>query len=175
MTHNRCDFFLLGKLGVLGIWNLSPDKSICTRRRCFCWQTRTAIPSQTHVEHPRRLLLKQKESFCCTTSTDDVQIRWNFWPGPKDLAGSFAIQQTEKFTIFIYWPWMLLELVLEIFFFLFFLLSLVRCPTSYERAQNTRLHRQLTRAILHIASLAAHTTLNTYKPMEISIKRSPQH
>ena len=31
------------------------------------------------------------------------------------------------------------------------------------------------RAILHIASLAAHTTLNTYKPMEINIDRSPQH
>ena len=30
-------------------------------------------------------------------------------------------------------------------------------------------------AILHIASLAAqHTTLNIYKPMEISIDRSPQ-
>ena len=29
------------------------------------------------------------------------------------------------------------------------------CPTSYERAQNT--------------------TLNTYKPMEINIERSPQH
>ena len=28
---------------------------------------------------------------------------------------------------------------------------------------------------LHIASLAAHTTLNTYKPMEINIERSPQH
>ena len=28
---------------------------------------------------------------------------------------------------------------------------------------------------MHIASLAAHTTLNIYKPMEISIKRSPQH
>ena len=33
----------------------------------------------------------------------------------------------------------------------------------------------LTRAILHIGSLAAHTTLNTYKPMEINIERSPQH
>ena len=31
------------------------------------------------------------------------------------------------------------------------------------------------RAILHIASLAAHTTLNTYKHMEINIERSPQH
>ena len=29
--------------------------------------------------------------------------------------------------------------------------------------------------ILHIASLAAHTTLNTYKPMEINIEKSPQH
>ena len=55
-----------------------------------------------------------------------------------------------------------------------FFLYLVRCPTSYERAQKTRLHRYLTRAILHIASLAAHTTLNTYKPMEINIERSPQ-
>ena len=27
---------------------------------------------------------------------------------------------------------------------------------------------------LHIASLAAHTTLNTYKPIEINIERSPQ-
>ena len=31
------------------------------------------------------------------------------------------------------------------------------------------------REILHIASLAVHTTLNIYKPMEISIERSPQH
>ena len=61
------------------------------------------------------------------------------------------------------------------FFFLPFFSYLVRCPTSYERAQNTRLNRELTRAILHIASLAAHTTLNTYKPMEINIERSPQH
>ena len=30
----------------------------------------------------------------------------------------------------------------------------------------------LTKAILHIVSLAAYTTLNTYKPMEISIERS---
>ena len=30
-------------------------------------------------------------------------------------------------------------------------------------------------AILHIASLVVHTTLNIYKSMEISIKRSPQH
>ena len=30
-------------------------------------------------------------------------------------------------------------------------------------------------AILHVASIAAHTTLNTYKPMEINIERSPQH
>ena len=29
------------------------------------------------------------------------------------------------------------------------------------------------RTILHVASLAAHTTLNTYKPMEINIERSP--
>ena len=29
--------------------------------------------------------------------------------------------------------------------------------------------------ILHIASLDARTILNTYKPMEISIERSPQH
>ena len=29
--------------------------------------------------------------------------------------------------------------------------------------------------ILHIASRAAHTTLNIYKPMEISIKRSPHN
>ena len=28
---------------------------------------------------------------------------------------------------------------------------------------------------MHIASLAAHTTLNIYKPMEISIERSPQY
>ena len=59
--------------------------------------------------------------------------------------------------------------------FLFFFFYLFRCPTSYERAQNTRLHRQLTRAILHIANLAAHKTVNTYKPMEINIERSPQH
>ena len=50
---------------------------------------------------------------------------------------------------------------------------LVRCPTSYIQAQCTRLHRKLTRG--HIASLAAHTTLNIYKPMEINIKRSPEH
>ena len=48
------------------------------------------------------------------------------------------------------------------FFFFFFFFYLFRCPTSYERAQNTRLHRWLTRAILHIASLAAHTTFSTY-------------
>ena len=29
--------------------------------------------------------------------------------------------------------------------------------------------------ILHITSLAEHTTLNIYKPMEFTIKRSPQH
>ena len=63
----------------------------------------------------------------------------------------------------------------QIFFSFVFFFYLVRCPTSYERAQNTRLHRQLTRAVLHIASLAAYTTLNTYKPMEINIERSPQH
>ena len=34
---------------------------------------------------------------------------------------------------------------------------------------------KLTSVILHIASLAAHTTLNTYKPMEISIERSTQY
>ena len=28
-----------------------------------------------------------------------------------------------------------------IFFFFFFFFYLFRCPTSYERAQNTRLHR----------------------------------
>ena len=28
---------------------------------------------------------------------------------------------------------------------------------------------------LHLASLAAHKTLNIYKPMEINIERSPQH
>ena len=28
---------------------------------------------------------------------------------------------------------------------------------------------------MHIASLEAHTTLNTYKPMEINIEMSPQH
>ena len=57
-------------------------------------------------------------------------------------------------------------ILISIFFSICF-----RCPTSYERAQNTRLHRLLTRAILDIASLAAHTTLNTYKPMEINIER----
>ena len=31
------------------------------------------------------------------------------------------------------------------------------------------------KAILHIGSLAVHTPLNTYKPMEINIERSPQH
>ena len=38
----------------------------------------------------------------------------------------------------------------------------------------TRLHFQLTE-IMHIASLAAHKTSSIYKPMEISITRSPQH
>ena len=33
----------------------------------------------------------------------------------------------------------------------------------------------LTREILHIPSLTAHTTLNIYKHMEMSIKTSPQH
>ena len=50
----------------------------------------------------------------------------------------------------------------------FFFIYLVRCPTSYIQAQCTRLHLYLTRTILHIASLAAHTTSNIYKPMEIS-------
>ena len=45
-----------------------------------------------------------------------------------------------------------------------------RCPISYERAQNTRLHRKLTRAILHIASLAAHTTLNTYNLWKLTLR-----
>ena len=56
-----------------------------------------------------------------------------------------------------------------------FFFYLVRCPTSYQRAQNTRRQCYMTRAILNIASLAAHTTLNTYKPLEINIERSPQH
>ena len=47
---------------------------------------------------------------------------------------------------------------------------LVRCPTSYKRAQNTRLHRYLTREILHIASLAAHTTLNTYNLWKLTLR-----
>ena len=58
-------------------------------------------------------------------------------------------------------------------FFLFF--YLVRWPTSYIQSQCTTLHHKLMSAILHIASLVAHTTLNTYKPVEIRIKRSPRH
>ena len=46
------------------------------------------------------------------------------------------------------------------FFFLSF--YLFRCLTSYERAHNTSLHNQLMKAIMHIASLEAHTTLNIY-------------
>ena len=56
-----------------------------------------------------------------------------------------------------------------LFFFFFFSIGF-RCPTSYERAQNTRLHRQLTRAVLHIASLAAHTTLNTYNLWKLTLR-----
>ena len=47
---------------------------------------------------------------------------------------------------------------------------LFRCPTSYERAQNTRLHRYLTRAILHIASLLAAHTLNTYNLWKLTLR-----
>ena len=54
--------------------------------------------------------------------------------------------------------------------FFFFFLYFFRCPTSYELAQNTRLHRWLTRAILHITSLAAHTTLNTYNLWKLTLR-----
>ena len=47
---------------------------------------------------------------------------------------------------------------------------ILRASTEHKTASLA-----LTRAILHIASLAAHTALNTYKPMEINIERSPQH
>ena len=53
--------------------------------------------------------------------------------------------------------------MLKIFFFFSIWLDV-------PRAQNTRPHRLLTRAILHIASLAAHTILNTYKPMELTLR-----
>ena len=42
-------------------------------------------------------------------------------------------------------------------------------PTSTEHKTASLADEE----ILHIASLAAHTTLNTYKPMEINIERSP--
>ena len=40
---------------------------------------------------------------------------------------------------------------------------------------HTNTVQRLTGAILHISSLAVHTTVNTYKRMEISIGRTPQH
>ena len=67
-------------------------------------------------------------------------------------------------------PYKKVLVISQIFFFLFFSFYLLKCPTSYERAQNTRLHHQLTRAILHIASLAAHTTLNTYNLWKLTLR-----
>ena len=42
------------------------------------------------------------------------------------------------------------------YLFIYFIFILVRCSTSYIQAQCTRLHHKLTRAILHISSLAAY-------------------
>ena len=55
-----------------------------------------------------------------------------------------------------------------IFFKIHFYLS--RCSTSYERAQNTSLHHQLTMTIRHISSLEAHTTLNTYNLWKLALR-----
>ena len=50
---------------------------------------------------------------------------------------------------------------------IFFLFCLFRCPTSYERKQN---HDTTTREIMHIASLEAHTTLNTYHLWKLALR-----
>ena len=57
--------------------------------------------------------------------------------------------------------------------FFFFYSYLVRCPTSNIQAQLADEGTAYWQS--PIASLAAHTTLKTYKSMEISIERLPQH
>ena len=63
------------------------------------------------------------------------------------------------------------------FFFFFPLLFVLDVPhlTNEHRTQDHKTASLADEGNSAFASLAAHTTLNTYKPMEINIERSPQH